>query len=213
MTSGLAHPERRKRAQNREDRLLEDVFKQIGVTNRVAVEIGAYDGEYCSNTARFRRAGWTCHLFDAIARGPLVHEVRITTDNINSTLTEHGVPTRFDLLSIDIDGNDLWVWQALTFKPRVVVIEYNPKFGAAESRTVPNDPGRDWDLTDYYGASVRALWRLGKQKGYRLIRATLSNLLFVVKREAPRNLLPEQIAIPRRIKRPDPLARPWVEYR
>lgn len=209
----FAHPMKASRSQSHEDRILGRLFREIGVTNRVAVEFGAYDGEYCSNTARLRKQGWTCVLFDAIARSPLVQEVRITSDNVNMVFEQAGVPQRFDLLSIDIDGNDFWVWQALTFQPRVVVIEYNPKFTADVSCTVPDDPDRVWDSTDYYGASVRALWRLGRRKGYRLVRATKANLLFVVSNEAQRQMRPEHAPIPRYQKRPDPLERPWQVYR
>lgn len=196
-----------------EERALNRLFHQIGVTNRVAVEFGAYDGERASNTVRLRREGWTCFLFDVIARAPIVQEVRITSENINEVFTDAGIPHRFDLLSIDIDGNDLWVWQALTFEPRVVIIEYNPKFTATESWSVPNDPDRVWDSTDYYGASVRALWRLGRRKGYRLVRATKNNLVFVVANEATRQMRPEHAPIPRQWKRPDPQERPWQAYR
>lgn len=202
-------------AQGKEDRILRSVFARIGVTNKHAVEFGAMDGMHHSNTAYWRRAhGWTTTLFDAAPLSPMVIQARIDAENVNDLFRAHGVPRSFDLLSIDIDGNDLWVWQALTFRPRVVVIEYNPRWGANKSRTVPYDTERHWDGTNYYGASVLALWRLGREKGYRLVRYTRSNLVFVLDklRGAPRAIRPGDVRRVHRGKRADPLRRKWEVY-
>ena len=72
----------------------------------------------------------------------------------------------FDLLSLDIDGNDYWVWMALEYRPRVIVIEYNAHVTAGESKTIVYDPEFRWRGTDYFGASLRALKELGDNKGY-----------------------------------------------
>jgi len=199
-------------AQGKEDRVLLSIFDQIGTTNKVAVEFGALDGMHGSNTAHFRfTQGWWVELFDIAPLASIVHQAKITAENINEIFTHYSIPREFDLLSIDIDGNDLWVWEALRFSPRVVVIEFNPKWGPTKARTVPYDPDRLWDGTNYYGASVLALTRLGTRKGYDLAASTRSNLVF-----AQRGLMPamDPVDVPRtkRQKRVDPLLRPWVEY-
>lgn len=198
-------------AQSGEDRIVAALFKRIGATNRVAVEFGALDGWHASNTAHFRQRGWTVHLFDAGPLDPMVLPIRITAENINAIFASVGVPPRFDLLSIDIDGNDLWVWRALRFQARVVIIEYNGRWGRKKGRTVPYDPDRLWDGTVYYGASARALVALGREKGYALYAATRSNLIFVQRGLAA--VMP-LVALKRvkKFKRPDPQERPWVAY-
>lgn len=203
-------------AQGGEDRLCLRLLKRIGIRSRCAVEFGAIDGITKSNTAYFRDVlGWRVILFDSDPRGPAIHEVhrvRLTADNINDTFAAYGVPEDLDLLSIDIDGNDLWVWRALTYRPSLVIIEYNPRWTFRRSRTVPYDPARDtWDKTDYYGASALALTRLAREKGYVLAGSTEYNLIFGLKGTVPEMPLRE-VKMREHLKRRDPLKRPWVGY-
>jgi hypothetical protein len=95
---------------------------------------------------------------------------------VNDVLGELGTGEEIDLLSIDIDGNDYWVWETLdVVRPRVVAIEFNPSFGIDKAITVPYDP--DFDRFGrhpsgfYHGASLPALAKLGKRKGYMLVHA------------------------------------------
>jgi hypothetical protein len=199
-------------AQSGEDRILKRIFHDIGVTNKWAVEFGAADGVRKSNTKYFRDRGWSSRLFDVEPLDPSVQQADITAENVNAVFFSAGVPREFDLLSIDIDGNDLWVWKALVgFKPRVVVIEYNPKWSANKSRTVPYDPARRWDKTNFYGASVLALTRLGTRKGYDLVASTRSNLIFVQAGLLPA-INPSDVRRPSKNKRPDPENRKWESY-
>jgi hypothetical protein len=198
-------------AQSGEDRILARIFKQIGVTNTFCVEFGAADGRRKSNTLYFRERGWTARLFDCQNLDPSVTQVTITAENVNAVFADAGVPQAFDLLSIDIDGNDLWVWKALTYQPRVVVIEYNPRWGPFRSRVVPYDPQRFWDGTNYYGASVLALHRLGTEKGYDLVASTKSNLVFVRAGLLPA-IRPSQVKRQSKGKRRDPQRRKWDVY-
>ena len=95
---------------------------------------------------------------------------RVTTENIQNLFQKYNVPKFFDLLSIDIDYNDYWVWKSIIdYSPRVVVIEYNSAIPPTESRAVSYDPEAIWDGTNYFGASLLALSNLGQQKGYTLI--------------------------------------------
>ncbi|MFP4172296.1 MAG: hypothetical protein ACLFV4_05225 [Candidatus Hydrogenedentota bacterium] len=97
----------------------------------------------------------------------------VTRDNINSLLNEAGVSGEIDLLVVDIDGNDYWVWDALeAIEPRVVVIEYNASFGREQAVTIPYqarfDRMRGHPSGFYHGASLAALELLGRKKGYGL---------------------------------------------
>ncbi len=97
------------------------------------------------------------------------HE-RVTAENIQHLFQKYNVPTVFDLLSIDIDYNDYWVWKSIVdYSPRVVIIEYNSSIIPTESRVVPYDSEFVWDGTNYFGASLLALKNLGSTKGYTLV--------------------------------------------
>ncbi len=199
-------------AHSGEDRIVARIFRKIGTTNKVAVEFGAADGVRKSNTAHFREHGWTVRMFDVEPLDPIVTQADITAENVNRVFDEAGIPYEFDLLSIDIDGNDLWVWEALAFRPRVVIIEYNPKWKAHKSRTVRYDPHRRWDRTDYYGASALALTRLGRKKGYDLVASTKPNLIFVLKGLQPA-IKVSDVLCPLKMKQKDPEQRKWMVYR
>ena len=96
----------------------------------------------------------------------------ITKKNINKILKKN-CGKEVDLLSIDIDGNDFWVWKSINYiKPRLVIIEYNSFFGPTLSCTIPYNHKFIWDHKNkrsYYGASLKALEKLGKQKKYTLV--------------------------------------------
>lgn len=95
---------------------------------------------------------------------------KVTAENIQNLFEKYHVPKFFDLLSIDIDYNDYWVWNAIEdYVPRVVVIEFNSSIPPNESRVVPYDPEARWDGTNYFGASLLALKKLGEKKGYTLV--------------------------------------------
>jgi hypothetical protein len=94
----------------------------------------------------------------------------ITRENIDHLLTEYNVPRNLDLISIDLDGNDYWIWEAIEqFTPRVVVIEYNATFPPDIFWIMKYNPDHRWDGSSYFGASLKALVELGREKGYSLI--------------------------------------------
>lgn len=105
----------------------------------------------------------------------------ITAENINSLFEKYSVPKKFDLLSIDIDGNNYWVWKELKYEPNVVIIEYNSNFDVNENYVLSYNPKHDfYESGGYYSASVSALVELGKSKGYFLHKeVSFTNLIFV----------------------------------
>jgi hypothetical protein len=191
----LSQSERRITSQNGEDGILDAIFSQIGTTNKFFVEFGCGDGSEC-NTARLdQRCGWRGVLMDGQPGngmgGLQIHREFITAENINALFAKYSVPHEFDLLSIDIDGNDYWIWKAIRHRPRVVVIEYNASIAQDEALVLPYSSDFCWDGTDYFGASLRALQALGNSKGYELIYCERAGVnAFFVAREA----LPEEIS-------------------
>ncbi len=94
----------------------------------------------------------------------------INAENVESLFKKYDVPFEFDLLSIDIDSNDYYVWGAIrNYSPRIVVIEYNANVPPDQSRTIPYTPNFVFPHTDYFGASLLALKKLGDEKGYTLV--------------------------------------------
>jgi len=110
---------------------------------------------------------------------------KVTAENIQGLFQKYNVPKNFDLLSIDIDYNDYWVWKSIVdYHPRVVVIEYNSSLLPTESRVVPYDPDARWDGTNYFGSSLLALYNLGLKKGYTLVGCDSKGInTFFVKNE------------------------------
>lgn len=172
-------------SQSDEDGIIQEIFKRIGTTNRTFIEFGVETGVEC-NTVKLLVEGWSGLWIEAAAKyateiqnhfGPFLAQSKlrlsqnlITAENINAVFEQGGMSGDIDFLSIDIDYNDYWVWKALTtVKPRVVVIEYNATLRPPMSLVVPYDPARSWDGSNYFGASLEALVRLGREKGYRVV--------------------------------------------
>jgi FkbM family methyltransferase len=191
----LRAAEYRDSSQNGEDGILAEIFRRVGAPARYAVEIGAGDGQE-NNTARLlREEGWQALLLEADeqAHARLAERYRghagvravracVTSANIEGLLEAHDVPTEFDLLSIDRDGNDYWIWAAVRrWWPRVVVIEYNASHPPPQLWVMKEDPEHAWDGTDYFGASLASLVALGRRKGYALVgtNSTGVNAFFV----------------------------------
>ncbi len=150
--------------------------------NRYFVEIGVEDGEQCNAALLARHYGWRGIMIEAddacfnrleATYAPLpVTCLRMLVDreNIGPALSAAGVSKTFDLLSIDVDGNDYYIWEALSsFSPSVVVIEYNATFGPTKSTTIKYNPEHTWKRNRYYGASLAALAKLGGRLGYALL--------------------------------------------
>jgi hypothetical protein len=184
-------------SQNDEDGIIAEIFARIGTTNRRFVEFGVESGIEC-NTVKLLVEGWRGLWIEAnpasarliagnfspfIASHALtLVESLVTAENIDGLIGRGGLTGEVDLLSIDIDYNDYWVWKAIsTIEPRVVVIEYNATLRPPMSMTVPYRPDGQWDGSNFYGASLEALVRLGTEKGYRLVGCSLAgvNAFFV----------------------------------
>jgi hypothetical protein len=180
-----------------EDGMIQEIFRRIGTGTRTFVEFGVETGIEC-NTVKLLIEGWHGLWIDGSTanvgnirthfaaflneRRLQVLESFITAENINSLIQQGGFTGDIDLLSIDIDNNDYWVWKAIeVVKPRVVVIEYNATLRPPLSLVVPYNPIQTWNGSNYFGASLEALVRLGRDKGYRLVGCSMNgaNAFFV----------------------------------
>ncbi len=184
-------------SQSGEDGIIAEIFKRIGTTNRFFVECGAGNGYEC-NSLYLLMQGWTglwieanprsCRSIrhahkDAIDRQRLfLKEAPATAETIETILREANTPPEPDFLSIDIDGNDYWIWKSIqSFRPRVVVIEYNALHRPPVEWIMPENNTHQWKRDAYYGASLSSMETLGKEKGYTLVGCNFSggNAFFV----------------------------------
>jgi hypothetical protein len=182
-------------SQSDEDGIIQEIFRRIGVTNRSFVEFGCGDGLE-NNTVYLLMQGWTglwmdgnekeirsisnLHKAFIEMKSLRVRSAMVTCENIEGLLD--GVPAEPDLLCIDIDNNDYWIWSAIgTIHPRVVVIEYNATIRPPVAVVIPYSPHKGWSGGSYFGASLSALEMLGRKKGYSLVGCNLvgTNAFFV----------------------------------
>ena len=160
-------------SQGGEDGAIREIFRRIGVSNRVFVEFGVGNGLE-NNTAFLLAQGWSgvwlegsrknCEAIRAsfareISDGRLkLIEAAVTAENASSLLRAVLEAPELDLLSVDVDRNTYHVWAALeALKPRVVVVEYNAHFPADLVWIAEYDPSKWWNGTSYFGASLKAL--------------------------------------------------------
>jgi hypothetical protein len=189
-------------SENGEAGILLWLFSKVGTRTRRAIEFGIGNTQKCNTTNLVLSFGWSVLLLDGQSvlvewardfyRGRAEPErVRcvetwLTPETIDRTFAEHGMQGEIDLLSLDIDGNDYWIWKAIrSVEPRVVVIEYNSSLGAEEKLVAAYEPMFDryrrHPLGWYHGASLAALEELGREKGYVLVGCESSghNAFFV----------------------------------
>jgi len=173
-----------------EDGIIERIFQLIQPEHNFCVEFGALDGKTMSNSCNLIESkGWCCLFIEAdiskfdrllanyqnnsgvICLNEFVHFEG--TNSLDNILQAHSVPYNFDLITIDIDGADYFIWESLvSFRPKIVIIEFNP--------TIPNDMifVQSRDIRVNQGSSLLALILLGKRKGYELICCTGHNAIF-----------------------------------
>lgn len=192
-----------------EDGILQFLLRKVPVKSARFIEFGVED--YVESNTRFllMNNNWSGLVFDGdkeniekIVNNDLywrydltAKQAFITKENINTLIVDAGFGGDIGILSIDIDGNDFWVWEAIdSIDPSIVVIEYNHRFGDTEKLTVPYDPkfvrGKAHFSMVYAGASLALLAALGDKKGYDLVgTASNGNNAFFVKK----NLRPKDI--------------------
>ena len=182
-------------SQTDEDGILLFLLSVVGTSTKRSVEICAGDGIECNTANLIINHGWHGLLVDGdeglVARGrqfyarspstavfpPAFVHSWVTRENINRLLDEHGFVEEIDVLSIDLDGIDYWIWDAIEVaRPRVVVVEYQDILGPSRSWTVPYSDDfssagspRTRGMPNFAGASLPAFVKLGRRKDYRLV--------------------------------------------
>ncbi len=174
-----------------EDGILAKILELLPERDKWCVEFGAWDGKFLSNTYHLiESADYSAVMieYDKVRYQDLLKQhgknpkviglnalVGFTEANgLDTLLAATPIPKNFDVLSIDIDGNDYHAWKATsTYKPKVVVIEFNP--------TIPTEIEfvQEPDMSSAQGCSVLSLVQLGKAKGYELVAVTTLNAIFV----------------------------------
>ena len=182
-------------SQNGEDGIIHEIFRRIGVTNRIFAEVGVGNGAE-NNSAFLLSRGWTGFWIDGddcfvkalqdrrdLGDGCLKSLVSfVTRENIAKLFEELGVPKEFDLLSLDIDQNTYFAWDGVRgYCPRVVVVEYNSAIPPDIDWKVHYQPDRVWNGSQNFGASLKAYEILGRELGYSLVGCELvgANAFFV----------------------------------
>lgn len=190
-------------SQNGEDGIIQFLLRNVPIKVKTFVEFGV--GDYAESNTRFllRDDNWSGLIIDGSARnialvrseelfwrGTLRAECAfVDRENIDEIIRRNGIEGDIGVLSIDIDGNDYWVWEAVScISPRIVICEYNSLFGSKRKVTTAYDPlfvrHKAHFSGLYWGASIAALGELAAQKGYALVGSnTMGNNLFFVRRD------------------------------
>ncbi len=186
-----------------EDGIIQYLISRVPIEHDVFVEFGVAD--YRESNTRFLLCndnwrglildGGTAHI-DFVRSNPIgwrheidARSVFVTRDNINETIVEAGISGDIGLLSIDIDGNDYWVLDAIdVVTPRILIVEYNSTFGPNAAVSVPYDP--DFNRTRahysnlYWGASLAALCLAADRKNLAFVGSnSAGNNAFFVRRD------------------------------
>ena len=171
-----------------EDGILEAIFERIHTTNKWCLEVGAADGEFCSNTNRLIKAGWSGLWIEANDKEykklvnkwegteglSLLHRrvVAAGPDSIDSIMAQCAVPYDLDLMVIDVDGQDYELLKPLNARPRVLMIEFEHNQDGKDEMFVP-EPG---------GAGQAGEWimaQLLEAKGYTPVVKTFCNIIAI----------------------------------
>ncbi|MGY4829797.1 hypothetical protein ACVNIS_14610 [Sphaerotilaceae bacterium SBD11-9] len=192
-------------SQNDEDGIIEEIWRRVGGgTPGSFIEFGVGDGME-NNTLHLLAQGWQGAWFGGEPirfqwEGSRLrfHQCWITADNVVS-LTQEGLTalrsSQPDLLSLDLDGNDWHLWQAILgagIKPAVLVAEYNPLLAPPVQWAMPYAADHRWSVDDWYGASLGALHALIQPHGYRLVACNVTGVnAFFVRRDLAEGRFPE----------------------
>ncbi len=187
-------------SQTGEDGWIQALIRNVEIPNKIFVEFGVENYTQCNTRFLLENNYWSGLVMDGSTtnverikkdslywrRNLKAEAVFIDRDNINELLSRNGISGDIGLLSVDIDGNDYWVWKAIeVVNPRIVVCEYNSLFGPSAKVSVPYDP-KFFRTTAhysnlYYGASIAALTYLAEQRNYSLVGSNRfgNNIFFV----------------------------------
>jgi hypothetical protein len=208
--NAIADPQRNPRAfefkvysQWGDDGIIEYLIKNVAIENKTFVEFGVETYTEANTLFLLKHRNWGGLVIDGSSRN--IESIRrsdvfwkhdlladcafLRRDNINEIIARNGVSGEIGLLSIDIDGNDYWVWEAITcIRPQIVVVEYNSLFGPKARVSIPYRAelrrSMDRGFNMYYGASIAGLDHLARALGYSLVAGnSAGNNAFFVRKD------------------------------
>jgi hypothetical protein len=202
-------------SQNGEDGIISAILKETGIYHHRFIEFGFGNGRQCNSANLAIHYGWDGLFIDGNLKQTQsaneyfqqqlkgnsndvkVVNAFITKENINQLFSENNMVGKLDVMSIDIDGNDYWIWEVIhVADPNIVVMEYNPVLGAEKSIVVEYDSAFERFAKHssgyYYGASLLAYTKLANKKGYGLVGCDSKGVnAFFVKKELIKGWLKE----------------------
>lgn len=186
-------------SQNGEDGIIEKLLAELGIETGFFVEFGAWDGKHWSNTFHLIGKQWSGCLiegntqkFAELCRNvPADKIIKVNAwikprgaNSLDEVLRRHGV-AHVDLLSIDIDSDDLSIWDGVElYSPIIVIIEYNP--------TIPFDTRYRNPVGAFHGNSALSILELATERSYILVAGTDTNLIFVKRDALKESLIQER---------------------
>ena len=199
----LADAEFRVYSQWGEDGIIEWLVSQVEVPNRRFIEFGVEDFREANCRFLLRHRGWKGFVMDgsesnmaSLRKDPIhwmydltAQAAFVTAENICGLIADAGFAGRVGLLSIDLDGNDYWVWKAIdNVDAAIVVCEYNAVFGDRHALSIPYNPGFERGAAHssglYWGSSIEALRQLSAERGYVFVGTNSAGMnAFFVKQE------------------------------
>jgi hypothetical protein len=202
-SSDIHHNEIKVFSQWGEDGIIQYLIDKVPITNKTFVEFGIGSYGECNTRFLLKNNNWSGLVIDGssqniqrLKRDRLYWQYNIksecsfiTRDNINQLISQNGVTGDIGILSVDIDGNDYWIWDAIDcISPRIVICEYNSLFG--NSKNVSTIYADEFVIDKahfsglYWGASIGAFDYLARKKGYSLVASnTAGNNIFFVRND------------------------------
>ena len=195
-------------SQGDEDGIIEEIFRRLGVEQGMFLEIGVENGLEC-NTLYLLHKGWYGYWIEGNSsqRDPIVNKFKSLIDKKRLGVVFSLVyPENFshiyddlsfyeggpDFVSIDIDGNDIYLLESLPCRPKVICIEYNAKFRPNISKRPVYDANNFWRGGDYMGSSLLAITEAADAMGYQLVATNVTGAnAFYVRKDLVGNLFPE----------------------
>lgn len=186
-----------------EDGIIDYLISNLEIKNKTFIEFGVENYSEANTKFLLLNKNWSGFILDSSNKNIQNIKERefywkyslnakcefITKENVNSVLKKSNFDKNLGLLSIDIDGNDYWIWEEIEeFDPAIVVIEYNSRLGKEKSYVVPYEKNfqrlKKHYSGIYYGASVKALMKLAIKKGYSFVCCnSAGNNAFFVKKD------------------------------
>jgi hypothetical protein len=181
-----------KYSQNGEDGIIHHILSEIGKDNFI-VELGCLDGYKLSNSRHLIEKGFNSILIDTDYIDTDNQEIKkhqLIKENVNAILKTYQCPDTFDVLSIDLDGNDFWILDEILtqFSPRLIVAEFNACLPKNLSITIKYEPDFVWQKDSYFGFSFAAGKKLAAKNGYTVVYQNDNINMYMIKNEYLKNV-------------------------